>query len=117
MSSHPEFIYHMAHQNDWQNAKTRNIYEGSPDDLRDGFIHFSTVDQIRGSAAKHRAGQENLLLICYRTDGFDSCLKWEGGSDLFPHIYGILKPLEAVSVVPLPLGSSGAHVFPEGFPS
>ena len=57
-------IYHMAHASDWQTAhEDQSAYRGSADDLRDGFIHFSTVEQIRVSAAKHRAGQRDLLLI------------------------------------------------------
>ena len=55
-------IYHMAHAGDWHHAiNTQSAYNGSADDLRDGFIHFSTAQQIRVSAAKHRSGQRDLL--------------------------------------------------------
>jgi hypothetical protein len=33
-------------------------------------------------------------------------------SDLFPHLYGPLPVSAAASVVPLPLGADGSHVFP-----
>ena len=35
-------IYHMAHQADWDAAHASGEYRGSADDLRDGFIHFSS---------------------------------------------------------------------------
>jgi uncharacterized protein (DUF952 family) len=113
MTNKPDLIYHMAHRSDWDSAIASGNYTGSPDDLRDGFIHFSTGRQIRGSASKHRAGQEDLLLICYRIADLSSQLKWEGQDILFPHIYGELNPAKAWSVQPLPLGGDGLHVFPE----
>ncbi len=103
----------MAHEADWRAAQKSGAYAGSPDDLRDGFIHFSAAEQIRGSASKHRAGQTDLLLICYETSLFGDELKWEGKVALFPHIYGKLDPAKASSVRPLPLGADGLHVFPE----
>ena len=51
-------IYHMAHRADWDAATAGAPYAGSADDRRDGFIHFSTAEQVAESAAKHRAGQE-----------------------------------------------------------
>ena len=103
----------MAHKADWEAAQDSGAYAGSPDDLRDGFIHFSTAEQIRGSAGKHRAGQADLLLICYETSLFGEELKWEGKVALFPHIYGKLVPAQANSARPLPLDENGLHVFPE----
>ena len=113
MSNLPALIYHMAQEDDWEAARESGSYAGSPDDLRDGFIHFSTAEQIRGSAAKHRAGQSDLLLVCYETALFGDELKWEGGAILFPHIYDRLDPAKAFSVRPLPLGQNGLHLFPE----
>lgn len=112
MTNLPEIIYHMAHESDWTAAGETGAYAGSPDDLRDGFIHFSTAAQIRGSAAKHRAGQTDLLLVAYRTADFGVELKWEGKTTLFPHFYGKLDPVHAATVVALLLGDNGQHVFP-----
>ena len=38
-------------------------YDGTEDDRRDGFIHFSTAAQLRESARRHRAGQAGLVLV------------------------------------------------------
>ena len=109
-----QIIFHMAHEADWQAAQSSGLYQGSPDDLRDGFIHFSTAQQVAGSAAKHRAGQADLLLIAVDVTSLGPDLRWEGKStdNLFPHLYRPLRVNEAQSVVPLPLGPNGLHQFP-----
>jgi len=110
-------IYHMAHAGDWQNAiDTQSAYHGSADDLRDGFIHFSTAQQIRVSAAKHRAGQRDLLLIAMDPGKLGDALRWEESRDgaLFPHLYGPVDPASANAAIALPWDdTSGAHLFPE----
>ena len=58
--------------------------------------------------------ESKLLLLGHAFDALGATLRWEPsrGGALFPHLYGIL-PIPAVrSVVPLPLGEDGLHVFP-----
>ncbi len=107
-------IYHMAHQVDWDAAQATGSYGGSPDDRRDGFIHFSTVAQVERSAVKHRAGQTDLVLL--RVDaGALAKLRWEraGSGDVYPHLYAALPTSAVRRVDPLPLGADGRHVFPD----
>jgi uncharacterized protein (DUF952 family) len=114
-------IYTLVRAADWQAAMTAGAYAGSADDVRDGFLHFSTAQQVRASAAKHRAGVADLLLVVADVAALGDALRFEPASGgtrpgLFPHLYGTL-PLAAVrSVVPLPLGRDGQHVFPPGIP-
>jgi uncharacterized protein (DUF952 family) len=107
-------IYHMCPAETWQEAERDGAYHGTADDLRDGFMHFSTADQIAESARRHRAGQTGLVLIAVESDRLGDRLKWETsrGGALFPHLYGPLEPAEAASVRPLPLGRDGEHLFP-----
>jgi uncharacterized protein (DUF952 family) len=108
-----QFLYHMAHRSDWAKAEAGEPYRGSADDLRDGFIHFSTAAQVVESAARHRAGQADILLIVVAERGAGPW-RWEPArsGDLFPHLYGAL-PLDAVvGVHELHLGPDGLHVFP-----
>ena len=107
-------IYHMCPADTWQEAVRTGIYRGTANDLRDGFIHFSTAEQIAESARRHRAGQEGLVLIAVESDRLGARLKWETsrGDALFPHLYGPLDTTEAASVRPLPLGADGEHIFP-----
>ena len=109
-----QMIYHMCRADTWQEAVRTGAYHGTADDQRDGFIHFSTAEQIAESARRHRAGQAGLLLIAVESDRLADRLKWEKsrGGALFPHLYGALDPAEAASVRPLPLGPDGEHVFP-----
>ncbi|MFM7421708.1 MAG: DUF952 domain-containing protein [Alphaproteobacteria bacterium] len=116
-----KLIYTLVRAGDWQAAEQAGAYHGSADDRRDGFLHFSTAAQLRASAAKHRAGITDLLMVEVATDVLGAALKWEpasGGSrpGLFPHLYGAL-PLGAVTqVMPLPLGDDGLHQFPSSIP-
>lgn len=98
----------------WEAAKLAGTYGGTDDDRRDGFIHFSTAEQVAESARRHRAGQVGLVLIAVESDRLGDRLRWEPsrGGQLFPHLYGALDPAEAASVRPLPLGPDGMHVFP-----
>ena len=107
-------IFHVCPREAWSAAETAGRYHGSADDYRDGFIHFSTGEQLEASVAKHRAGQEGLLILGVEADALGQSLKWEPsrGGQLFPHLYGPL-PAEAVAFVrDLPLGSDGRHLFP-----
>ena len=114
-------IYTLVRAADWTEAERLGAYRGSADDARDGFLHFSTAAQVRASAAKHRAGVDDLLLVAADAAALGDALRFEPASGgrrpgLFPHLYGAL-PLSAVlSVTPLPLGPDGRHLFPDGIP-
>lgn len=107
-------IYHMCPAQVWEAAQRAGIYSGTEDDRRDGFIHFSTADQVAESARRHRAGQDGLVLLAVESARLGDRLRWEPsrGGQLFPHLYGPLDPAEAASARPLPLGPDGEHVFP-----
>jgi uncharacterized protein (DUF952 family) len=107
-------IYHMCPAETWREAERAGAYHGTADDLRDGFIHFSTAARIAESARRHRAGQTGLVLIAVESARLGDRLKWEPsrGGALFPHLYGALDPTEVTSIRPLPLGPDGEHIFP-----
>jgi len=88
---------------------------GAPIDLSDGFIHFSTAAQAAETAAKHFAGEEDLVLLALEGDTLGDALKWEPsrGGQLFPHLYRPMTRADVVWVQPLPLGANGLHRFPE----
>lgn len=107
-------IYHLARKAAWAEAEKTGIYTGTPEDRADGFIHFSTAAQVEESAAKHRAGETDLLLVAVNEAGLGDALKWEPsrGGQLFPHLYGDMPLSAVIEVTPLPLGPDGAHLFP-----
>ena len=108
-------VYKICERRQWQAAEAARAFHGSGDDARDGFIHFSTADQLAGTAAKHFAGQRDLVLVALDAVRLGSRLKWEPsrGGALFPHLYAPL-PLDAVRWVrPLPDEISGQRALPE----
>jgi uncharacterized protein (DUF952 family) len=107
-------IFHLCRQDEWEEARSRGAYAGSSQDRQDGFIHFSTSEQLPGSARKHRAGQPNIVLLAVDPTPLGNALKWEPsrGGALFPHLYGEL-PVSAVRwTKDLPLGPDGIHILP-----
>jgi len=107
-------VYHMCRADAWKAALREGVYRGSPQDLADGFIHFSTAEQVAESARRHRAGESGIVLVAVEDTTLGTRLRWEPArnGDLFPHLYGPLDPTEAASVHPLPLGPDGLHQFP-----
>ncbi len=110
-----EPIYHMCRRDEWEAAVGDGVYLGSSQDRADGFIHFSTAAQVAESAAKHRAGQDGLMLLGADPDRLGDRLKWKKSrhGQLFPHLYGALSVDAVVSAVDLPLGAGGKHQFPK----
>jgi len=98
----------------WREAERTGTFRGSPVDLKDGFIHFSTAHQVAETAAKHFAGERDLLLLHIDAERLGAPLKWEPsrGGALFPHLYGALDLAAVVRVDPLPLAADGRHRFP-----
>lgn len=114
-------IYTLVRAADWRAAEAAGAYAGSAHDARDGFLHFSTAAQLRASAAKHRAGVADLVMVEADAAALGDALRWEpaaGGSrpGLFPHLYAPLRLVAVTRAVAVPLGADGRHVFPDGIP-
>lgn len=108
-------IYKITDEAAWHAAEAGGVFHGAPIDLADGFIHFSTAEQVRETAAKHFAGRDGLLLVAVDAERLGDALRYEvsrGGAP-FPHLYATLDPASAAWVRPLPLGPDGAHKFPD----
>jgi len=111
------FIYHICKRRDWEAARRAGTYEPpkTPEaDAAHSFIHFSTAAQVAESAAKHWAGQEDLVLLAADPGRLGKALHWEPsrGGALFPHLYGALPVAAVVAVHDLPLGEDGRHLIP-----
>lgn len=86
---------------------------GAPIDLQDGYVHMSTAEQVKETAAKHFAAEDNLYLLAIETDRLGDDVKWEvsrGGAE-FPHLYRDLLTSDVVWTKTLKLGPNG-HEFP-----
>ncbi len=74
--------------------RENGLWEGSLDDVRDGFVHLSTAAQVPGTLTKHFAGQGALWLVVVDPGLLPAgVLRWERsrGGALFPHLYGALS--------------------------
>jgi uncharacterized protein (DUF952 family) len=111
------FAYKILTKDQYDRLKTDGVFKGAPVDLADGYIHMSTREQAAETAARHFAGQDNLVMLMIDLAPFGGAVKWEEsrGGALFPHLYGEL-PLSAVAgKVVLRLDEQGKHLFPAGF--
>src|ERR1700676_1560790 len=99
----PHRIYHLALRDDWQHAlDTGDDYRWSTlgaslDQV--GFIHCSFADQVQTIADLVYLGRTDVMLLTIDPSRLGAEVRvenLEGGSKLFPHIYGPL-PVEAVT--------------------
>ena len=107
-------IYKILRAGEWSDLERLGETQGAPVDVADGFIHFSTADQVAETAARHFADEDGLILAAFDAEALGPALKWETsrGGALFPHLYAPLRRADVVWHAPLPL-REGAHVFPE----
>ncbi len=106
-------IYKIFHASEWAQMQADGTTQGAPVDLTDGFIHFSTAAQAAETAAKHFAGQTDLILLAVDADALGDALKWEvsRGGALFPHLFRNLVLKDVLWSKTLPL-ENGMHKFP-----
>ncbi len=111
-------IYKVCFAEAWRDAQRAGVLRGTADDLRDGYIHLSTADQLAGTLAKHFCGQRDLVLLAVDAAAVGANLRWEAarGGALFPHLYGELDASAVASVHPIWLGHNAQHVLPELVP-
>ena len=94
-------IYKILTKPEWQGAQDAGAFTGSPVDLADGYIHFSTAAQAQETARRYFCGQSDLMVLAIETEDLSpdlkSALMWEPsrGGDLFPHLY---RPLPVTAV-------------------
>lgn len=107
-------IYKIFRAPEWAALQAQGETAGAPVDLTDGYVHFSTAAQAAETAAKHFAGEADLVLLALEADSLGDALKWEvsrGGAE-FPHLYRALRIDDVLWHAPLPL-VNGTHEFPE----
>jgi uncharacterized protein (DUF952 family) len=108
-------IYKICSASAWREAERQGVYRGSADDMRDGFIHFSTASQVAETARKHFFGRTGLFLVEVDADALGRRLRWERSrnNELFPHLYGELDLGAVRAVNNLNARSDGGHDIPE----
>ena len=51
-------VYKVCQNQEWEEANQTGFYPGSKVDIEDGFIHLSTIDQLKITVLKHFARQK-----------------------------------------------------------
>lgn len=85
-------IFHITRKSEWQSALSGGSYAASSLNI-EGFMHCSTIQQVVATANRLFRGRNGLVLLCIATDRVQAEIRYEnleGGSSLFPHIYGTL---------------------------
>ena len=105
-------IYKIFRADEYADFLAKGRTKGAPIDLEDGYIHFSTGDQVAVTASKHFSGEDGLKVLGIDSDGLGDDLKWEvsRGGALFPHLYRELQAEDVLFVHDLPF-EDGRHRF------
>jgi uncharacterized protein (DUF952 family) len=102
-------IYHIAEQSSWEHASSSGSYR--PASLTDaGFIHCSTAEQVIRVANTFYRGRHDLVLLAIDESRVSAEIRYEnteGGSELFPHLYGSLSVTAVTTVYPFTPDDSG----------
>lgn len=108
-------IYKIIHAAEW--AAASGSYAGSEKDRADGFIHFSTAEQIPGTLARYYAGASDLMLVAVDEAALGVALKYEPSRDgaLFPHLYAPLPLSAVIWARPIGFDAARGHILPPEF--
>ena len=108
------YIYKLLRAGEWDTLRQSGKLDGSPDDLRDGFIHFSAVDQLKTTFDKYFSDVHNPTLVAVDPAGLGPALKWEisRGGKAFPHLYRALLITEVHASFAIRKDVDGRPIFP-----
>lgn len=108
-------IYHMAPAAGWAAAQRDGVY--TADSLAgEGFIHFSTREQLLRVAERFYRGQPGLVLLAVDPARLAAELRYEESEpgEHFPHLYGPLNLAAVVAVYPFAPEPDGSFRLPPG---
>ncbi len=114
-------IFHITSERDWALAQKAGEYRLSTRGVEleeQGFIHCSDAHQVERIAnAVYGDFAGWLVVLEIQVDGLEAEVRYEsldGGTELFPHVYGALPVTAVRSVVTLRKDSSGKWWFSRG---
>jgi beta-hydroxylase len=115
VTDRPDIAFKILSRADWRAALAEGRYDGSAADRADGYIHLSAADQLEATAAKHYAGQADLMLVEVDLTALGDALIWEPsrGGALFPHIYGPLPVAATRAARALSVTADGRMILDE----
>lgn len=96
-------VFKLLRAAEWAAFEASGSFAGSPDDLRDGYIHLSAAEQVAGTFDKYFADEAGVVRLTLDPQALGDDLRWEAsrGGALFPHLYRALRLDEVVRVTRL----------------
>ena len=106
-------VFKVCEEDDWESTKNEDFFLGSKTDRSDGFIHFSTAEQLKETIEKYFASKSPLYLREVQADDLE--LVWEIGrnNQLFPHLYEPLPLSMVTKVYRIFIDAEGRHIIPK----
>ncbi len=114
-------ILHIISRDAWESAR-QSAEIRAPSLDSQGFIHFSTAEQIVRVADKHYRGVGGLVALIVDVDKLTAPLRWEPPDmpgenipptgELFPHLYGPLNIDAVRAAVDFPPNPDGTFTLP-----
>ncbi len=108
-------ILHITSRQAWDDAQEVGHYE-APSLHSQGYIHCSTQEQVVGVANIRFKDHAELVLLCIESDEVGAEIRYEnceGGTKLFPHVYGQINLGSITNVVPFKPNPEGVFELPE----
>ena len=106
-----DVIFHITARADWDAAVDAGEYRAESL-TSEGFIHCSLRRQVLLVANYIYQGRTGLVLLEIDPEAVSAEIRYEGETDLFPHIYGPLNPDAVMRVIQFPPQSDGQFAFP-----
>lgn len=99
-----EPVYKVLRQSEWNELNTNGSFAGSPDDLRDGFMHMSPANQVERIIKKYFSKDRPIYIVKLAKKEFLDLLTWEmiHSGDIYPHLYNrplYLEDMDSVKVL------------------
>ena len=96
-------VFKLLPRREWEEAQQTGVFKGSAIDRQDKFMHFSTLEQLAGTARLYFKGQKDILLLTVPAKSLGKQLRWEAPSmgdrgGKFPHLHATL-PISKVTDV------------------
>lgn len=108
------YLLHIIDRTEWTQHSSSDSYT-PVNYASEGFIHLSTKEQVLIPANRFYKGQQNLILLVVDTTLIDAKIVYEnleGGTPLFPHLYGPLPVAAVVDTIDFPCTSEGFFTTP-----
>jgi uncharacterized protein (DUF952 family) len=93
-------IYHITTEEAWISQENQSDFAPA-EFVKEGFVHCCDAGQVDGVLKRYFAGRPNLVMLHINESKLDQPLRYEGSTELFPHIYGKINKaaVEKVSVI------------------